>query len=37
VAGKYITALAKAEDDYLRERVADMRDVTTRVLNNLLG
>ena len=37
VAGKYIAALAKAEDEYLRERVADMRDVTTRVLNNLLG
>jgi phosphotransferase system enzyme I (PtsI) len=25
------------EDDYLRERATDMRDVTTRVLNNLLG
>ena len=23
--------------DYLRERAGDMRDVTTRVLNNLLG
>jgi phosphotransferase system enzyme I (PtsI) len=29
--------LSAIEDDYLRERAADMRDVTTRVLNNLLG
>src|SRR3989442_14080222 len=25
------------KDEYLRERAADMRDVTTRVLDNLLG
>jgi phosphotransferase system enzyme I (PtsI) len=37
VAEKYITALAAIEDEYLRERAADMRDVTTRILNNLLG
>jgi len=37
VAEKYASALAAIEDDYLRERAADMRDVTTRVLNNLLG
>ncbi|MBP7824995.1 MAG: phosphoenolpyruvate--protein phosphotransferase [Verrucomicrobia bacterium] len=37
VAGKYITALAGVEDEYLRERVSDMRDVTARVLNNLQG
>lgn len=37
VAEKYATALAAIEDDYLRERATDMRDVTTRVLNNLMG
>ena len=37
VAGKYAAALATVDDAYLRERVADMRDVTVRVLNNLLG
>lgn len=37
VAERYATSLAKTEDDYLRERASDMRDVTTRVLNNLLG
>src|SRR5437660_6085746 len=37
VAERYATSLAAIEDDYLRERATDMRDVTTRVLNNLLG
>ncbi len=37
VAEKYAESLGKVEDPYLRERVADVRDVTTRVLNNLLG
>ncbi len=37
VAERYATSLAAIEDDYLRERAADMRDVTNRVLNNLLG
>lgn len=37
VAERYAAALAKVDDEYLRERVSDMRDVTTRVLNNLLG
>lgn len=37
VASKYMAALASVEDEYLRERVADMRDVTTRVLNHLMG
>jgi len=37
VAERYATTLAAIEDDYLRERAADMRDVTSRVLNNLLG
>jgi phosphoenolpyruvate-protein phosphotransferase (PTS system enzyme I) len=37
VAERYAATLAAIEDDYLRERAGDMRDVTTRVLNNLLG
>jgi len=37
VAERYAASLAKIEDEYLRERANDMRDVTARVLNNLLG
>jgi phosphotransferase system enzyme I (PtsI) len=37
VAERYATTLAAIADDYLRERATDMRDVTGRVLNNLLG
>ncbi len=37
VAERYAASLASVEDDYLRERATDMRDVTARVLNNLLG
>src|SRR6267378_1718456 len=37
VAERYASTLAAIEDDYLRERATDMRDVTSRVLNNLLG
>ncbi len=37
VAGKYANALAAVDDDYLRERAADVRDVEHRVLNNLMG
>lgn len=37
VAEKYAATLARIEDDYLRERASDLRDVTQRVLNNLLG
>jgi len=37
VAERYTAALAKVDDEYLRERASDMRDVTARVLNNLLG
>lgn len=36
-ADKYVAMLSKIDDEYLRERVADMRDVTERILNNLLG
>ena len=37
VADKYAATLARIDDDYLRERASDLRDVTSRVLNNLLG
>lgn len=37
VAEKYATTLAAIEDDYLRERATDMRDVTARILDNLMG
>ena len=34
---KYATALSAVEDSYLSERAADIRDVTQRVLGNLMG
>jgi phosphotransferase system enzyme I (PtsI) len=34
---KYIASLAAIDDAYLRERAADMRDVTSRIMHNLLG
>ncbi len=37
VAERYITALVSADDEYLRERANDMRDLTSRVLDNLLN
>ncbi len=37
VAERYAATLSAIEDEYLRERATDMRDVTSRVLNNLLG
>ena len=37
VAEKYAKTLETIGDEYLRERATDMRDVTQRVLNNLLG
>jgi phosphotransferase system enzyme I (PtsI) len=36
VAERYAEALAGANDDYLRERTADLRDLASRVLDNLL-
>jgi len=36
VAERYSDALLTANDEYLRERAADMRDLTSRVLDNLL-
>jgi phosphotransferase system enzyme I (PtsI) len=37
VAEKYASTLSTMNDEYLRERAADIRDVTTRVLDNLMG
>ncbi|TMQ01746.1 MAG: phosphoenolpyruvate--protein phosphotransferase [Verrucomicrobia bacterium] len=37
VAEKYGATLSSMDDEYLRERAADLRDVTARVLDNLLG
>ena len=34
---KYAAVLNAVEDDYLRERVADVRDVARRIIRNLLG
>ena len=37
VADKYAKTLSAIDDEYLRERAADMRDVTSRILNTLMG
>ncbi len=37
VAQRYIEIFEKMDDDFLRERAADIRDVTGRVLDQLLG
>ncbi len=37
VAERYVEALAGLDDDYLRERAADIKDVTRRILHNLAG
>ncbi|HEY2951218.1 MAG TPA: phosphoenolpyruvate-utilizing N-terminal domain-containing protein, partial [Verrucomicrobiae bacterium] len=37
VADKYASTLSALDDEYLRERASDMRDVTSRILDNLLG
>jgi len=34
---KYASVLDAVEDDYLRERVADVKDVARRIIRNLLG
>jgi phosphotransferase system enzyme I (PtsI) len=36
VSSRYIEAMEQVEDGYLRERAADMKDLTGRVLDNLL-
>ena len=37
VSRKYIAAFSEIDDEYLRERAGDIRDVAQRVLQNLLG
>jgi phosphoenolpyruvate-protein phosphotransferase (PTS system enzyme I) len=37
VADKYARTLSSIDDEYLRERAADMRDVTSRLLHKLVG
>ncbi len=37
VAEKYIAFFSKIEDEYFKERVVDIRDVSQRILHNLLG
>jgi phosphotransferase system enzyme I (PtsI) len=37
VSQRYIKAFAEIDDEYLRERAGDIRDVAQRVLQNLLG
>jgi len=37
VANRYIAAFDQIDDEYLRERAADIRDVVERVLHNLTG
>ena len=36
ISERYVGALAAIEDEYLRERAGDMRDLTVRVLDNLM-
>ena len=37
VIGKYFEAFSQIDDEYLRERISDIRDVSRRLLNNLVG
>jgi phosphoenolpyruvate-protein phosphotransferase (PTS system enzyme I) len=37
VSQRYIKAFDEIDDEYLRERASDLRDVTQRVLQNLMG
>lgn len=37
VANRYIEAFMQIDDDYIKERVSDIRDVTRRLLCNLIG
>jgi phosphotransferase system enzyme I (PtsI) len=37
VSARYIKAFSEIDDEYLRERAGDIRDVAQRVLQNLLG
>lgn len=37
VAKKYVKAFEEIDDEYIRDRATDIRDVSKRLLNNLLG
>jgi phosphotransferase system enzyme I (PtsI) len=37
ISTRYVQAFTEIDDEYLRERAGDLRDVTQRVLHNLLG
>ena len=37
VSEKFATALGAVDDDYLRERAADLRDIAGRVIDNMMG
>ncbi|MBI4622402.1 MAG: phosphoenolpyruvate--protein phosphotransferase [Verrucomicrobia bacterium] len=37
ISSRYVQAFAEIDDEYLRERTGDLRDVAQRVLQNLLG
>ncbi|MCD8483672.1 MAG: phosphoenolpyruvate--protein phosphotransferase [Verrucomicrobia bacterium] len=37
VSNRYIDAFANIDDEYIKERATDIRDVSRRVMNNLLG
>jgi phosphoenolpyruvate-protein phosphotransferase (PTS system enzyme I) len=37
VANKFVRSFRKIDDEFLRERASDIRDVTGRILDNLLG
>ncbi len=37
VSEQYVKALSAVQDDYLRERVADIKDVARRIIRNLTG
>ena len=37
ISARYIQAFSEIDDEYLRERAGDLRDVAQRVLQNLLG
>jgi phosphotransferase system enzyme I (PtsI) len=37
ISSRYVQGFSEIEDEYFRERAGDLRDVTQRVLHNLLG
>jgi phosphotransferase system enzyme I (PtsI) len=37
ISSRYVQAFSEIDDEYLRERAGDLRDVAQRVLHNLLG